>query len=579
MPARSLRRGSHSVRRRQLATSSPAVAAESRTPWLDYVLTLVLQAAGFTGRIEEQLEARLGRKIDSRLAELGRLLFFDPIGALHDDNACAGCHAPSAGMGDTQIDRDRHPEQPAWSGPRASARATSAARPPSSTRRSIRSSCGTAASRRRPAIRSTPRSAFTSRSRKVTRASRPNDPVVTHLLIAQAHIPPTELVEVAGFTGTFGKLEPRFAQFDDGLGGIVPPPDASGFRNEPIRRAVLDRLNASAEYRRLFGERFPRWHPGAPIDFTMFGRAIAEFEFSLVARGRADRSFARGDRNAMTPPRSAARSSSSARAAACAATPWPANPTRCSATSGCTSSACRRSRPCSASDRGNVVFDGPGEDEDFGLEQVTLDSRDRYKFRTSPLRNLALQPAYFHNGAFTRLEDAVRYHLDAQAMSHALRPGGRGCGARPALPARADRACPGAPRSATRIAGAACRQRVRRPGPLSALRPARRVRRARRTVPARPRVGPERRTDAHVRKVPARHGTRRTSTLSLDVRVALPASLCSGRWAIIEAKHDASPWLIHRAAFSSTPTLAPWSRRASRREAAYSRGRGRPLRD
>lgn len=25
----------------------------------------------------------------------------------------------------------------------------------------------------------------------------------------------------------------------------------------------------------------------------------------------------------------------------------------------------------------------------------------------------ALQPAFFHNGAFTRLEDALRYHLDA----------------------------------------------------------------------------------------------------------------------------------------------------------------------
>ena len=37
---------------------------------------------------------------------------------------------------------------------------------------------------------------------------------------------------------------------------------------------------------------------------------------------------------------------------------------------------------------------------------------DRYKFRTSPLRNVALQPAFFHNGAFTRSEDAVLHHLD-----------------------------------------------------------------------------------------------------------------------------------------------------------------------
>ena len=55
----------------------------------------------------------------------------------------------------------------------------------------------------------------------------------------------------------------------------------------------------------------------------------------------------------------------------------------------------------------NVVFDGPGQNEDFGLEQVTGDPADRYKFRTSPLRNVAIQPAFFHNGSFTRLEDAV----------------------------------------------------------------------------------------------------------------------------------------------------------------------------
>ena len=79
-----------------------AIPAVGPSRLLDHMLTLALQAAGFTGRIEEQLEARLGRKVDLELAELGRLLFFDPIGALHEDNACAGCHAPSAGMGDTQ---------------------------------------------------------------------------------------------------------------------------------------------------------------------------------------------------------------------------------------------------------------------------------------------------------------------------------------------------------------------------------------------------------------------------------------------------------------------------------------------
>ena len=62
-----------------------------------------------------------------------------------------------------------------------------------------------------------------------------------------------------------------------------------------------------------------------------------------------------------------------------------------------------------------MVFDGPGANEDFGLEQVTGNPADRYKFRTSPLRNVALQPAFCHNGAFVSLDAAIRHHLDVRA--------------------------------------------------------------------------------------------------------------------------------------------------------------------
>jgi cytochrome c peroxidase len=51
------------------------------------------------------------------------------------------------------------------------------------------------------------------------------------------------------------------------------------------------------------------------------------------------------------------------------------------------------------------------EDQDFGREEITGNADDRYKFRTAPLRNLARSPAFFHNGAFTDLEDAIRHHL------------------------------------------------------------------------------------------------------------------------------------------------------------------------
>src|SRR4051812_15252072 len=73
----------------------------------------------------------------------------------------------------------------------------------------------------------------------------------------------------------------------------------------------------------------------------------------------------------------------------------------------------------------NADFDGPGGDEDFGLEQVTGDRADRYKFRTGPLRNLALQPAFFHNGAYATLEEAVAHHLDVYESVKNYTPVGR----------------------------------------------------------------------------------------------------------------------------------------------------------
>ena len=107
-----------------------------------------------------------------------------------------------------------------------------------------------------------------------------------HLLQAQAHIPATEMVEVAGFTGVcrpadLGRTS-LFCQFDDGQGEIVPLPDSSGFRNEPIRQTGLELLNKEPEYRQRFRGGFFESRGGQTINFNMFGLAIAEFEFTLT---------------------------------------------------------------------------------------------------------------------------------------------------------------------------------------------------------------------------------------------------------------------------------------------------------
>ena len=77
-------------------------AARGPASEVDVALRGYLASLGFTGRIGSTLEARLGRRVDRRLADIGRLLWFDPIQGLNDDNSCGGCHSPTNGFGDTQ---------------------------------------------------------------------------------------------------------------------------------------------------------------------------------------------------------------------------------------------------------------------------------------------------------------------------------------------------------------------------------------------------------------------------------------------------------------------------------------------
>ena len=85
-----------------LSQSAPACGDDKSEGSLDKDLKQVLGKHGFTGKVEQTLAARLGRPVNPELADLGRNLFFDKILSLNGDNACAGCHAPSRGFGDTQ---------------------------------------------------------------------------------------------------------------------------------------------------------------------------------------------------------------------------------------------------------------------------------------------------------------------------------------------------------------------------------------------------------------------------------------------------------------------------------------------
>ncbi|MGH7471335.1 MAG: cytochrome-c peroxidase [Longimicrobiales bacterium] len=56
---------------------------------------------------------------------------------------------------------------------------------------------------------------------------------------------------------------------------------------------------------------------------------------------------------------------------------------------------------------------GPAGNDDFGQENVTGDPDDRYRFRTSPLRNIEITAPYGHAGQFVELRDFVDHYSES----------------------------------------------------------------------------------------------------------------------------------------------------------------------
>ncbi len=393
-----------------------AASAWAADAGVDARLQAALKSAGFTGAVESTFAQRLGRPVNPILAEVGRMLFFDKAGAVHVDNMCGGCHNPANGMGDSQTMaigiQNNDIVGPKRSGPRNQRRTPSVVN--TAFYPKLMWNGRFAVGSGDPFNNS---AGFTFPLPEGTSYFKAGDPRIYHLLVAQGHMPPTELTEVAGYTGTCGKgwLDPIFCVFDDGKESPLPAPDAGGYFNEPIRQFLLaDRLNTNPVYVAAFSAIFPdeMKNNGGKIDFSMFGRAIAEFEFSLVyADAPLDR-FARGDVNAMdtSEKRGALLFFGEANCVSCHAVAGPSNEMFSDFQNRVVG--VPQVAPYFGKGQGNVVFDGPGQNEDFGLEQISGNSADRYKFRTAPLRNLAVAAGYFHNGAYADLTDAIRFHLN-----------------------------------------------------------------------------------------------------------------------------------------------------------------------
>src|SRR5437867_10850781 len=200
----------------------PRTVAAGGDDIVDRELAARLQELGFTGNIEATLEKRLNRAVNPARANLGRLLWFDTITGLNNDNTCAGCHSPTRGFGDTQsiaIGIDNNgivgPDRRGQRNQRRTPMAINTAFYPNLMWNS-----------RFASLSGDP---FDNRSGFVF--PPPEDlslSYLPHLLAAQAFIPPTERTEVTGF---------HF------------PGD-----NDAIRAEVLRRINNIPTYRKLFGK-------------------------------------------------------------------------------------------------------------------------------------------------------------------------------------------------------------------------------------------------------------------------------------------------------------------------------------
>jgi cytochrome c peroxidase len=459
-----------------------SVFSEAIPDDLNQQLREILAQNQFTGQVESTLEKRLGRRIDPAKAQLGRFLFFDKFVGLHGDNSCAGCHSPMNGFGDSQSMaigvENNDLVGPRRMGPRNQRRTPSVVNTAFYPNLMWNG--------RFSAISGDPfdnSQGFLFPPPEGTTRFPAGDPDFQHLLQAQAHIPPTELSEAAGFTGicdssvTSSRFQTKsiggarlvkkagdsritapfdfsvtsavkvfmsrdqqmltgepvidFCQFDVpaiGRTGVpLPPPlrvkrpdgGFDEFRNEPIRDVLAGRLNANESYRRQFRTAFPELGPNDPITFAMFGQAVAEFEFAVTFMNAPIDRFARGENAAM----------SAAQKRGALLFFGKASCVQCHAVAGRSNevfsdfqmhvAGIPQIAPKFGAGLGDVPFRNRrgqfSEDgnQDFGLFDITEENGDIYKFRTSPLRNLAVQPAFFHNGAFTSLSEALRHHLDA----------------------------------------------------------------------------------------------------------------------------------------------------------------------
>jgi cytochrome c peroxidase len=175
---------------------------------------------------------------------------------------------------------------------------------------------------------------------------------------------------------------------------------------QQIWRALMDRLGAIPEYRRMFEAAYPGTRFEA-MTFAHASNAIAGFLIDQFAFNDSpwDR-FLAGDDAALTEVQlRGAKNFMTARCSICHNGPALTD---------------NQFHNVAVAQLGPGEGDGPDGRDDFGRGRITGLAKDRYAFRTPPLRNVELTAPYGHDGAFTDLRAFIDHYSVSDAKLRAF---------------------------------------------------------------------------------------------------------------------------------------------------------------
>lgn len=155
-------------------------------------------------------------------------------------------------------------------------------------------------------------------------------------------------------------------------------------------KEVLGRLSADACYRDMFRAADPAG--GGTITISGIYRALAAFQRTMVSYSTPYDADRRGDATALSPAARRGKAVFEGNCASC------------------------HSGPNFADDRFHAIRAPDPEADDAGLMDTTGKPADNGRFRTAPLRNVALTGPYMHDGSVATLPAAIRRHDVAAGM-------------------------------------------------------------------------------------------------------------------------------------------------------------------